>query len=120
MKTILITSTPELWEEAQKADEYTQSTIDRMLDEVGFIHATSPDQRIAMLNRHFTDRNDILLLVVDLDKVKPEVKFEAPLSGGDGIYPHIYGALNTDAVTSTYTPSKDLSGQFIGDLEGCM
>ncbi len=112
MKTIIITSTPELWEEAQKAGEYTQSTIDRTLDEVGFIHATSPDQTIAMLNRHFTDRNDILLLVVDLDKVKPKVKFEAPLSGSGGTYPHIYGALNTDAVIDTHTPTKDSSGKF--------
>jgi len=112
MKTIIITSTPELWEEAQKAGEYTQSTIDRTLDEVGFIHATSPDQTIAMLNRHFTDRNDILLLVVDLDKVKPKVKFEAPLSGSGGTYPHIYGALNTDAVIDTYVPTKNSSGIF--------
>lgn len=118
MKTIVVTSTPELWEEAQKTGEYRQSTIDSSLDEVGFIHATSPVQTIAMLNRHFTDRNDILLLIVDLEKVKPEVKFEASLSGSGGTYPHIYGALNTDAVTSTYTPSKDLSGQFTGDPEG--
>jgi len=112
MKTIVITSTPELWEEAQKTGEYTRSTIDSTLDEVGFIHATNPDQTIAMLNRHFTERDDILLLVVDISKVKPEVKFEAPLSGSGGIYPHIYGPLNVDAVIDTYTPTKDSSGKF--------
>lgn len=117
MKTIVITSTAELWNEAQKTGEYTHSTIDSTLEEVGFIHATSPDQTIAMLNRHFTDRNDILLLIIDLEKVKPEVKFEAPLSGSKGTYPHIYGALNTDAVINTQVPKKDPSGQFVGDLE---
>lgn len=94
-----------------------RSTINSILDEVGFIHATDPDQTIAMLNRNFTDRNDILLLIVDLEKVKPEVKFEAPLSGSKGVYPHIYGALNTDAVINTQVPKKDPSGQFVGDLE---
>lgn len=116
MKTIIITSTLDLWHKAQGTGEYTQSTIDSTLDEVGFIHATSPDQTIAMLNRHFTNRDDVLLLVVALDKVKSEVKFEASLSGKGGLYPHIYGALNTDAVIDTRVPTKDGSGKFT-DLE---
>ena len=117
MKTIIITSTPELWAQAQKTGEYIQSTINSTLDEVGFIHATNPDQTIAMLNRHFTDRDDILLLVVDIDKVKPEVKFEAPLSGSGGTYPHIYGAINTDAIVDTQVPTQDSSGKFIDDIK---
>lgn len=112
MKTIVITSTSGLWDEAQKMGEYRQSTINSTLDEVGFIHATSPDQTITVLNRHFTDRNDILCLVVDLNKVKSEVKFEGPLSGKGGLYPHIYGALNTDAIIDTRVPIKDDSGRF--------
>lgn len=116
MKTIIITSTLDLWGKAQDAGEYMQSTIDSTLDEVGFIHATSPDQTIAMLNRHFTNRDDVLLLVVALDKVKSEVKFEASLSGKGGLYPHIYGPLNTDAVIDTRVPIKDGSGRF-ADLE---
>ncbi len=112
MKTIVITSTSGLWDEAQKVGEYRQSTINSTLDDVGFIHATSPDQTTAMLNRHFVDRNDILLLVVDPNKVKPEVKLEAPLSGSSGVYPHIYGPLNVDAVIDTYVPARDSSGKF--------
>lgn len=112
MKTVVVTSTQELWEKAQVTGNYTQSTIDSKLEEVGFIHATNPDQTIAMLNRHFTARNDVLLLIVDLNKVEPEVKFEAPLSGSTGVYPHIYGALNINAVIGTCTPAKDSSGKF--------
>lgn len=66
-----------------------------------------------MLNRNFTNRDDVLLLLVDLDKVQPEVKFEAPLSGRAGLFPHIYGPLNLDAVYGTVRPSKDASGNFI-------
>lgn len=113
MQTIVITSTTELWEAAQKTGKYTQSTIDSKLNDVGFIHATSPDQTIAMLNRHFADRNDVLLLLVDVDKVQPEVKFEAPLSGRAGLFPHIYGPLNLDAVYGTIKPSQDASGNFV-------
>jgi len=106
MRLIVVTSTKSLWAEAQKAGKYTQSTIDSKLDDVGFIHATSPDQTAAMLNRHFANRDDILLLLVDVDNVKPEVKFEAPLSGRAGLFPHIYGPLNLDAVYRTIEPKE--------------
>lgn len=112
MQTIVITSTDAIWAKAQTTGNYTQSTIDTTLDDVGFIHATSPDQTVAMLNRHFTDRDDILLLLVDSSKVRAEVKLEAPLSGSAGVYPHIYGPLNIDAVYKTVKPLKDSSGNF--------
>jgi len=112
MRTIIITTTDKFWEEALEKGAYAQSTIDSTLDEVGFIHATNPDQVVPMLNRHFTNRDDILLLLVDIDKVKPEIKFEAPLSGGAGLFPHIYGPLNIGAVYGTSRPNKDASGNF--------
>ncbi len=117
MQTIVITSTVEFWEEAQKAGEYTRSTNDLILDEVGFIHATSPDQTTAMLNRYFTSRSDVLLLLVDMAKVKSEVRFEAPLSGKPGLFPHIYGPLNVDAVYGIIKPNKDVSGNFVEPAE---
>ena len=112
MKTIVVTSTRELWEEAKKLKKYTNSTIDSKLEDVGFIHATNPSQTIEMLNRHFTNRDDILLLLVDLKKVHPEVKFEKPLSGSAGMYPHIYGELNVDAVYDELKPNKDIHGRY--------
>ena len=117
MRTIVITSTNQLWEKAQELGRYAHSTIDAKLDDVGFIHATTPDQTAAMLNRHFSDRGDILLLLIDIDKVEPEVRFEAPLSGRAGLFPHIYGPLNLDAVYGTATPEKDASGSFIESEE---
>jgi uncharacterized protein (DUF952 family) len=117
MQTIVITSTDGLWEEARKAGKYTQSTIDSKLEDAGFIHATSPDQTTAMLNRHFTNLDDVLLLLIDLEKVEPEVKFEAALSGRPGLFPHIYGPLNTDAVYGIIKPIKDASGRFIEPVE---
>ena len=90
MKTIVITSTNKLWKEAQATGKYTRSTIDSSLSEVGFIHATSPDQTVALLNRRFAEREDVLLLLVDLAKVQPQVKFEASLGGTEGLFPHVY------------------------------
>jgi len=113
MQTIVITSTDKLWKEAQEKGKYTWSTIDSALDDIGFIHATNPDQTTAMLNRHFANRDNLLLLLVDVTKVKSEVRFESPLSGRAGLFPHIYGPLNLDAVYGTIRPDKDTSGGFI-------
>ncbi|USN97289.1 MAG: hypothetical protein H6799_02860 [Candidatus Nomurabacteria bacterium] len=39
-----------------------QSTIDTKFEDVGFIHATNPDQTIAIPNRHFNDRDDVIFM----------------------------------------------------------
>lgn len=88
---IIITTTDALWEEAKARGIYTRSTIDSALEDVGFIHPTSPKQTTDMLNRHFVNRDDIILLQVEEKRVKHEVKFEKPLSGRDELFPHIYG-----------------------------
>lgn len=99
MQTIIVTSTPELWRKAQEEGIYTQSTIDQQLgDNVDFIHATTPDQVMDMVNRHFTDKDELLLLLVNTDLVEPKVLLGAPKSGRAGLFPHIYGPLNLNAV----------------------
>lgn len=112
MSVIIVTSTPMLWEESQKEGFYRHSTINSKLSEVGFIHATKPSQVTNMLNRNFRDRDDILLLVIDPDKIEAQVKYEKSLSGTPGEFPHIYGPLNIDAVLKTIKPTKDDSGHF--------
>jgi uncharacterized protein (DUF952 family) len=117
MRTIVVATTRTLWEEAQETGTYTRSTIDTSFETDGFIHATAPEQTIAMLNRHFTQRDDVLLLLVDVDKVRSEVKFEAALSGRPGLFPHIYGPLNIDAIYDVITATKDAAGAYIEPKE---
>jgi uncharacterized protein (DUF952 family) len=112
-QTIVVTASERAWVEVQESGQYTRSTIDSDLESVGFIHATFPDQTIAMLNRHFTDRDDVILLLVDMDKVKSPIKYEAALSGRTGTFPHIYGPLNVDAVYDTIKPKKGDDGLFV-------
>jgi len=113
MRTIVVASTNQLWSEAQKNGTYTQTMVGASPDDQGYIHANTPEQIIPMLNRHYTDRDDILILLVDLVKVTSEVKFEASSGPTPGLFPHIYGPLNVDAIYGTFTPSKDISGNFI-------
>ncbi|MDB5169117.1 MAG: hypothetical protein JWO41_473 [Candidatus Saccharibacteria bacterium] len=113
MQTIVVITTDSIWKQALQAGEYTQSTIDSTLSEVGFIHCTIPEQTITIANRHFSDKTGLILVLIDKSKVTSEVKFEASLSGRPGLYPHIYGPLNINAAYAILPLEKDASGQFI-------
>ena len=112
MKTIICITTRAIWDAALKSDEYTHSTITSSLNEVGFIHATAPDQTMDVIAR-FTDQKDVILLFIDAERVQSPVKFEAARSGREGLFPHIYGPLNVDAVYSIANVERNAEDKFI-------
>ncbi|MDB5178820.1 MAG: hypothetical protein JWN01_763 [Patescibacteria group bacterium] len=113
MKTIVAITRQDVWQQALKAGQYTQSTVDSTLAEVGFIHCSFPDQTLEIANRRFINRDGLVLLLIDEDKVKPPIKHEGALSGRAGTFPHIYGPLNVDAVYATILLEKDKEGMFV-------
>jgi uncharacterized protein (DUF952 family) len=117
MKTIIAIVRQDVWEQSQKTGEYSQSTIDTTLADVGFIHCSFPDQTLEIVNRHFADRDNLVLLFIDQDKVKSPVKYEGALSGRAGTFPHIHGPLNVDAVYSAVSLQKSDKGEFIAPDE---
>lgn len=100
------------WDEALKSGQYSRSTIESTLADVGFIHASFPDQVLDMVNRKYQDQSDLLVLFVDPAKVTSEIKYEGARSGRAGTFPHIYGPLNTDAVIGT-AKLKKVDGHFV-------
>lgn len=116
MKIIICITTQSIWQKAVKSGEYSNFTINSSLDEVGFIHATMPNQTMEIIPR-FINKKDVMLLFIDVDKVKYPVKFEPASSGRPGLFPHIYGLLNTDAVYKTVNVEKDSNGNFIAPQE---
>lgn len=112
MKTIVIITQQSMWHQAQEAGRYARSTIDSTLEEVGFIHCTFPHQTMEVLPR-FRDRQEVMLLLVDAEKVTVPIKYEAAISGRSGIFPHIYGALNVSAVYETVMLNKNERGDFV-------
>lgn len=77
----------------------------------GFIHCTDGIEHvIAVGNRYYTaEKRTVICLVVDLDQVSAEVKYEDP----DRIFPHIYGALETAAVVGIKNVVRSADGQFV-------
>lgn len=117
MKIIIAIARQDTWEQAQRAGEYTQSTLDSTLAEVGFIHCSFPNQTLEIANRRFADRDNLVLLFIDEDKVKAPVKHEGALSGRAGTFPHIYGPLNADAVYAAVPLQKNDKGEFVTPTE---
>jgi uncharacterized protein (DUF952 family) len=74
-----------------------------------FVHASPFNQLTRVANHHYKELQDVRLMVVALLKIGPKVKWE-PATGG--LYPHIYGELNMDAVVNAYEIRRNASGVF--------
>ncbi len=97
-----ITSRAE-WNAAQTRGEY----IAPSLQTGGFIHCSTEKQVAHVANAFYRGRNDLVLLNLDEDRIKPVLKWESPAAVGPapGIsesdsFPHIFGPINLTAVAS--------------------
>jgi uncharacterized protein (DUF952 family) len=99
------------WENAKVDGEYRISTKGRTLDEQGFIHAGDVPQVAAVANMIYKEDDRLIVLVIDTDKLSSEVKYD-DVPGWDAPFPHIYGPINTGAVTDVLPLERDSEGVF--------
>lgn len=85
----------DLWREAEAAGRFEGASIDR---QDGFIHFSTAAQVAETAARHFAGQADLLLIAVEAEALGDALRFE-PSRGGD-LFPHLYGALPLDAVTT--------------------
>ncbi len=81
------------WAGAEAQGAFTGSPVD-LAD--GFIHFSAAEQVEETARRHFAGQTDLVLVTVDPDKLVDALKWEP--SRGGALFPHLYGALPTDAV----------------------
>ena len=82
------------WETSKKEGIYKGSALDQA---DGYMHCSTSDQIQGTLDKFFTGQTDVVLLTIDINKIKPHLKWEkSPRSGR--IFPHIYGPLPINAV----------------------
>ncbi|MFT4924224.1 MAG: hypothetical protein ACI8WB_000302 [Phenylobacterium sp.] len=84
------------------------------LQNEGFIHASPADQLSRVANKHYTNVANVLVLVVEQQRITPPVKWQ-PATGG--LYPHIFGPMNMDAVIEVQAIKKDEHGVFSITIE---
>jgi uncharacterized protein (DUF952 family) len=65
------------------------------LDADGFIHCCGLGQVVTVANRFYGGQLGLVLLAIEVERLQAELRYEA----ADGEeFPHLYGALNRDAV----------------------
>jgi uncharacterized protein (DUF952 family) len=91
------------WDRALRAGVYTAAS----LDGEGFIHCSTSAQHAVVANAVFAGRTDLVLLLIDSDRLAAEVRFEQAEPGGEP-FPHIYGPVRMDAVfeAAPYRPGE--------------
>lgn len=77
----------------------------------GFIHCSTIDQVVKVADARFRGQTGLVLLCIDTAKVAAEIRYEN-LEGGAELFPHIYGGLNTDAVTQVAEFEPGVDGYF--------
>ena len=89
------------WARAKGAGVYTPESLAKE----GFVHASFPEQVLAVANALFRGERNLVLLVID-----PE-RLDAPLLV-EGGYPHIYGPVKVDAVVAAFDFPPGADGDF--------
>jgi len=108
MNLILHITTREAWERGKAAGAYRADS----LATEGFIHCSAPDQVLGPAQRFFADRDDLLLLLVDADRLRSEVRVERAFDVEQD-FPHVYGPLDLDAVVDAVEFGRNEAGEFV-------
>ena len=88
----------------------------RSLAADGFIHCSQPEYFWRVAPNFRGETEELAIVCIDEEKLQSEVRYE----DGDGrgrSYPHIYGLVNSDAVTAVLPFLRDADGNYIKNPE---
>lgn len=96
-----------VWKEQGASEEY----VPEAFDADGFIHCTNGLNTLVDVANMFYKNDDrrYEVLTLDVSRIESEVRYDDP----DQRFPHIYGPLNTSAVTGRLVANRDTNGTFI-------
>jgi uncharacterized protein (DUF952 family) len=82
-----------LWRDAERAGVFLGAGVDAT---DGYIHFSTAAQAPETAARHFSGKDDLVLVAVDAEGLGEALRYE-PSRGGD-LFPHLYAPLRLDAV----------------------
>lgn len=107
MSKLLHIARRENWAAAVRKGDYRPESL---VDE-GFIHCSLPEQVVSVADAMYRGQPDLVLLVIDPDRVPAEIRFEDCYQSGQE-FPHIYGPLPVAAVDQVVAFESDPEGRF--------
>ena len=96
------------WSAAQKSGAYSADSLASQ----GFIHCSKMDQILRVANTIFTNQHGLVILAIDMSRLKAEVRWEAGADNADELFPHIYGPLDLEAVVRVIDFEPGADGMF--------
>ena len=105
MTLLLHITTRSHWQTAQQEGVYRAAS----LETEGFIHCSTPAQVVSTANAYYHGQSGLVLLYIETDRVNAEIRYE--MAHGES-FPHLYGALNLNAVTQAIGFEPDADGNF--------
>ena len=95
------------WEASDETQPYEPEPFERE----GFTHTTDGAQNLAdVANRYYrSDPGAFVALVIDTKRVTAPIRYD----DGSGIYPHIYGPLDREAIVAVVPVPRDEHGVFL-------
>ncbi|MGV9481019.1 DUF952 domain-containing protein [Gordonia aichiensis] len=84
------------------------------LDNVGFVHLSTPHQVHLPANRFYADEQELLALVIDTASLDAEIRWEPGVDDDPDamLFPHLYGPLPLAAVADVITYPRGGDGAF--------
>ena len=74
----------------------------------GYIHLSLASQLPGTLDKHYSGQDDLVLAAIDLVRLGEALRWEK--ARGDERFPHVYGAISTDAVIATAPVERTADG----------
>ena len=81
------------WREQDRENHYRHPSLERE----GFIHFSTKAQLAGTARAYFRGQRDLALIEIDPDRLVAELRWENT-SGGESLFPHLFGPLNREAV----------------------
>lgn len=102
---ILHISTTAAWKAALEEGEYRAASLDKE----GFIHCSKLEQILTVANHYYLGQQGLLLLWIVPARLAADLRWE-PVA--EQVFPHIYGAVNLDAVEAVTELAAGADGTF--------
>ena len=93
------------WSAAEKSGSYAADSLAGQ----GFIHCSTVDQILRVANDFYTGQHGLVILVIDPDRLNPDLRWEPGVDIATQLFPHVYGPINLDAVVDVvdFEPGPD-------------
>jgi uncharacterized protein (DUF952 family) len=103
------------WNQARQRGDYRAES----LENEGFIHCSTDEQVIPVVEKFYKGQDSLLLLVIEPERLTSDLRWEPPAEGApppgipeDALFPHIYGPINLEAVVRVLDLQAQPDGKY--------